>query len=581
MPLCSGWQVFNLFISGIFAAQVPLQPPVSLPQATRGPILSSDFYEFVEDVRDKAAIPGISVGAVRLGDGKQPITQVASWGRKTEDGDGHDLTPDTLFGLASCSKAFLATSFGLLIDDFAHGRNITPLPPSVSRFDWDTKIASMLPDEWALDDEWTTRTANFRDAFGHVTGLPRYDYTYAPGDSTHDILLRMRDLRTAYELREKWSYNNQMFVLGAHVIEKYTNTTWLDFVAGRLFKPLNMSTTTVWPSVAIASGKLTDTWTKTGRRIPFWFTDEISRFKAGAGGVISSAEDMVKWLATLLNRGVNPVSGETVFPREVYDTVTTARQVVMGAPTAQYGVGIVGYGMGWMQSTYDGIQVISHSGGIPGSSTLTVFSPSSNLGVVVLINADEQGEHALTIAKRAFDDALGRLSPSAVVDVPTHEVQDRSPQSAGEPLSLDLEAYAGTYASRGHGTITLCSPQSTSHYCDGVLADFSTIENLADSPPSLYSTFRSVWSTHARLRHISGDTFAGAFTALFPQGYGKNTTAFETFETGDAEGTVEFSVEGSKVTGFSLVIDEAAVEARRKRTGGPIRETADAWFEKV
>ncbi|KAI0669583.1 beta-lactamase/transpeptidase-like protein [Trametes maxima] len=415
----SSFQVLGLFISGILAAQqMLLQPPESLSEANHwhGPILSSKFYQFVEEVRKEAAIPGISIGVVRLDDEKQPVTQVASWGRKTEDGDGHDLTPDTLFAIASCSKAFLATSFGLLVDDFAHGRNVTPLPPGISRFDWDTKIASMLPDEWGLDDEWTTRAANFRDAFGHVTGLPRYDYTYKPGDTSHDLLLRMKDLRTAYELREKWSYNNQMFVLGAHVIEKYANTTWLDFVAERLFKPLGMSATTVWPSEAIASGKLTHTWTKTGRRIPFWCTDEISRFMAGAGGVISSAEDMVKWLGTLLNQGVNPASGETIFPRDVYGAVTTARQVLAGVPTAQYGDGIVGYGMGWAQSTYDGIQLIFHNGGLPGFSTLTAFSPSSNLGIVILINADEQGEHAWAILRRAFDDVLGRTSSRIVVD---------------------------------------------------------------------------------------------------------------------------------------------------------------------
>ncbi|KAI0645138.1 beta-lactamase/transpeptidase-like protein [Trametes meyenii] len=581
----SGFQVLlTFFVSGILAAQqVLLQPPASPSETNLGdPILSSKFYGFVEGVRNKASIPGISVGVVRLDDDKQPVTRLASWGRKTEDGDGHDLTPDTLFAIASCSKAFLATSFGLLIDDFSHGRNVTPLPSGVSRFDWDTKIASMLPDEWGLGDEWTTRSANFRDAFGHVTGLPRYDYTYKEGDTSHDLLLRMRNLRTAYELREKWSYNNQMFVLGAHVIEKYANTTWLDFVEERLLKPLNMSTTTTWPSRVNASGKLTHTWTKTGRRIPFWCTDEVSRFMAGAGGVISSAEDMVKWLATLLNQGVDPVSGEVIFPRDVYDTVTTARQVLEGAPTSQYGVGIAGYGMGWTQSTYDEIQLVSHNGGLPGFSTLTAFSPSSNLGIVVLINADEQGEHAWAILRRAFDDVLDRTSSKVIVDTPTSDVQDLSSKlGRGPPPSLDLEAYTGTYTSRGHGTVTLCSSRSTSRYCSGVLADFSTLHTLEDSPFGLYSVFKSVLSTHMRLRHLSGDTFTGEFTTLFPNGYGKDTTAFETFETGDAESTVVFSVEGSKVAGFSLVIDEAAVAARQKRTGGHIEETADAWFEKV
>ena len=68
---------------------------------------------------------------------------------------------------------------GILMDDFAHGRNSTPLPSELSRFDWDTKIADVLPDEWKLQDEISTRLSTFRDAFSHVTGMPRYaDFQY-------------------------------------------------------------------------------------------------------------------------------------------------------------------------------------------------------------------------------------------------------------------------------------------------------------------------------------------------------------------------------------------------------------------
>lgn len=59
------------------------------------------------------------------------------------------------------------------MDDYVHGRNVTPLPPAVDAFDWDTKMQELLPDEWALQDGWANVKANLRDAFGHVTGLPR------------------------------------------------------------------------------------------------------------------------------------------------------------------------------------------------------------------------------------------------------------------------------------------------------------------------------------------------------------------------------------------------------------------------
>ena len=145
-------------------------------------------------------------------------------------------------------------------------------------------------------------------------------------------------------------------MLGAHLVSHYAGVPYHEYATERIFKPLKMSSTTFLPSVARRSGLLTDSWTPDGRRIPFWFTDDMVHLKAGAGGIISSADDMVKWLAVWLNEGVDPVSGQTIFPRSVYEAVTTAQRVVYGRQSL-YGGGIVGYGMGWMRWQHGGIEV--------------------------------------------------------------------------------------------------------------------------------------------------------------------------------------------------------------------------------
>ena len=79
-----------------------------------------------------------------------------------------------MFFLASCSKAFLASAVGILMDDFASQRNQTSLPHGLSTFDWDTKVKDLLPGEWGLADKWAHEQANIRDVLSHVSGMLRY-----------------------------------------------------------------------------------------------------------------------------------------------------------------------------------------------------------------------------------------------------------------------------------------------------------------------------------------------------------------------------------------------------------------------
>jgi hypothetical protein len=80
----------------------------------------------------------------------------------------------TVMNLGSCSKAFLSASLGILIQDFADGKNKSALPNTVAEFDWDTKIRDLLPNEWLTEDQWTTEKASFKDLLSHQTGLPAY-----------------------------------------------------------------------------------------------------------------------------------------------------------------------------------------------------------------------------------------------------------------------------------------------------------------------------------------------------------------------------------------------------------------------
>jgi CubicO group peptidase (beta-lactamase class C family) len=92
-----------------------------------------------------------------------------------------------------------------------------------------------------------------------------------------------------------------MFMLSSYIISHYTGS-YTAFVKDRIFSPLNMNSTTFSPSEAVRSGEMTQAWTKSGRRIPQWSTDELMELIAGPGGIISSGEDMVRDTFDVINQ---------------------------------------------------------------------------------------------------------------------------------------------------------------------------------------------------------------------------------------------------------------------------------------
>lgn len=114
---------------------------------------------------------------------------------------------------------------GILIDDYTFGRNSTPLPSSLSKLTWTSKLKDILPNEWELQDSIASDNANLHDILSHVTGLPRlvalsirksneltsffrHDTSYSANDTAADIVKRMKYLRPSMEFREGWQYNN-------------------------------------------------------------------------------------------------------------------------------------------------------------------------------------------------------------------------------------------------------------------------------------------------------------------------------------------------------------------------------------
>ncbi|KAJ7282829.1 hypothetical protein C8J57DRAFT_1172873 [Mycena rebaudengoi] len=88
---------------------------------------------------------------------------------------------------------------------------------------------------------------------------------------------------------------------GAYVVTKYSGISCRNFVETRILKPLGTTASTLSPDKAFKNGNLSQSWTPGGRRIPFFLPESSADLLAGPGGVMSTAEDMLKWVKLHLN----------------------------------------------------------------------------------------------------------------------------------------------------------------------------------------------------------------------------------------------------------------------------------------
>ncbi|KAI0341218.1 beta-lactamase/transpeptidase-like protein [Trametopsis cervina] len=561
----------------------------SSPRRTITPSVSA----FARDLLRLSGTPGLSLGIVYLDGPNKLEEEYGTWGMMTEDGD--KVTQEIVFNVGSCSKAFVSAAMGILIDDFEHGRNKTPLPPDIKSLSWKTKIHHLLP-EWELMDPVASRMANIQDILSHVSGLSRHDFMLSDQDTSLSVLPRMRHLKPAYEFREKNSYNNMMYLVGARIVTKYADMDFIEFVRQRIFEPLNMSTSTYFAEPAKRSGLLSHAFGEQSRRIPFWFEGQEELF-AGPGGVLSSAVDMNKWLAMLLNGGINPRTNKTVIPKAALDAATVAHSVMFNrAPLPE--LSIVGYGMGWTRQSYRGHEVIAHAGNMHGYSAYMAFFPWDGFGLVALSNMDGNDDNGRRLAPsdvpfaimtRATDSVLGLRSSSSTdshIDLVSRDLTRMDPflvQPVTQNLSatppLPIHMYEGTYTHPAYGSFTLCSSSSTTPQCQSVLATFSSVyPNLSAS--DLVASWPRFWTKQLHLQPGSGNEFSVRVTRIFPKGYGSNTRPFEQRQPYEAF-SGEFVLEAGHVKGLAMPQGFQALPDLDFDSNGNIADNAQVYFRRI
>ena len=357
-------------------------------------------------------------------------------------------TANTLFAIGSCSKAFTVSLLGIL--------------ESEDKVSLDNSPAEYIPGFKFINNELNT-SVTIKDMMSHRTGLPRHDYSWYlfPTESRDSLLQRVAYQEPFTGIRQKWYYNNFMYLAQGVIIEKVTGKSWENNVSEKLFGPVEMvrSNLTI-EDLEKDSDKAIGYELKNDSLITKVDYYNIAAMSP-AGSINSSVQEMSNWVITWINGG--KFKGKEVIPANFVSQAMSSQMVVSGGvPDKENSdLHMSNYGYAWFTSSYKGHYRVQHGGNIDGFSANTCFFPSDSIGIIVLTNQDGSSipsvvrnimaDRMLGVTKTDWNKTLRDRRDKAIKEQKEAKKDAVSDQVAGTSPSHVLEAFAGEYSHPGYG----------------------------------------------------------------------------------------------------------------------------------
>ena len=411
-------------------------------------VLFGQYDDLANATRTAWRLPGLAVAVVQ----NDRVVYLKTFGVK-EIGKLDPITPDTLFEIASTSKAFTTTAMAMLIDE--------------KKMSWDDPVRKHL-EYFHLADPCADSTVTLRDIVSHRTGLSRHDelWDYNPPATREQIIRQVATVKLSKPIRSAYQYNNIMFSTAGEAVAAAAKMPWQDFVRTRIFEPLGMTHTRIlvadWNASDHATGHSYDSKTDKMTVRPFIDYNNI----APAGAIKSSARDMAQWLRFQLANG--SIDGKRLVSAESLQETKTPQTIIrMDDATREVlpETNILTYGLGWNVSDYRGELLLSHGGALNYFRTQVALLPKRNAGVVTITNAG-RGYGVIALRNAILDRLLGGATRDwnhYLLDVEKRaDAKDEAKKKEREAKrhlnthpSRELQAYAGTYESAAYGQATV------------------------------------------------------------------------------------------------------------------------------
>lgn len=353
------------------------------------PLSSPEIDQLVERTMKTFHVPGMAVAVIK--DGK--IVHSRGYGvssLKTEE----KVDENTLFGIASNSKAFTAATLAILADE--------------KKLSWDDKVIQYIP-EFRMYNSYVTEDFTIRDLLTHRSGLGlgAGDLMIWPDSANftiNDIIYNLRFLKQASPFRTKYDYDNLLYMVAGEVVTRVSGMSWEQFVEERILNPLEMSRSAASYNRLKDKTNVIDGHSVVGKKLQVTPRESMKPGQCSAGGIYSSIHDMSKWMICQLENGKYGSQKQlfsALAQKEMWSPQTNTP-----LSTDKYNSHFSAYGLGWRLTDVKGTKQVSHTGGLEGMVTQVTLLPEMKLGIVVLTN-QESGAAFMSVTNTIKDSYLG------------------------------------------------------------------------------------------------------------------------------------------------------------------------------
>lgn len=391
----------------------------------QNPLTNTEVDKLVESVLTTFDVPGIAVAIVKDGN----IILEKGYGVASLN-TNKKVDKNTLFGIASNSKAFTCAALGLLVEK--------------GQLHWDDKVIDYIP-EFRLYNAYVTEDFTIRDLLTHRSGLPlgagdlmvfpdQNDYT------TKDIIYNLRYLKQSSPFRSKFDYDNLLYIVAGEVLYRVSGLSWAEFVEENIMKPIHMSQSRGSYNRITNRANIIDAHAPVDGNVVV-----VDRYNNDvlnpAGGIYSSVHDLSLWCSMWLDNGliVNDDHNEVFLTPEMIHDIWTAQTPLPVRSNNPFHSHFQAYGLGWFLTDVNGYLEASHTGGLNGMVSQITLIPELNLGIVVLTN--QQNGAAFSAITNTIKQAYFGMEPTNWVE----QYKDRETRYLAYAKSVVDEVWKNIY----------------------------------------------------------------------------------------------------------------------------------------